>query len=150
MWIWVRMVVCLSVPALQQTDELSRVYPASCPVITGVCSRTSHNPEFYKQKKMDWSGLFFSFWREERWKKQQPCKPQGESKIGSNFDYFHFYLFLLFLFYMKAINENNTHEKQISVLLYNTAKTVERVLKSWLINAFGTSCTHLCTCLIPW
>lgn len=80
---------------------------------------------------MDWSGLFFSFWREERWKKQtkKPCKPQGESKIGSNFDYFYFYLFLLFLFYMKAINENNTHEKQISVLLYNTAKTVERVLK---------------------
>lgn len=50
---------------------------------------------------------------------------------------------------MKAINENNTHEKQISVLLYNTAKTVDRVLKSRLINAFGTSCTHLCTCLIP-
>lgn len=105
---------------------------------------------FISRRKWIGVGFFFSFWREERWKKQQPCKPQGESKIGSNFDYFHFYLFLPFLFYMKAINENNTHEKQISVLLYNTAKTVERVLKSWLINAFGTSCTHLCTCLIPW
>lgn len=67
--------------------------------------------------------------KDEKNKQKKTCKPQGESKIGSNFDYFYFYLFLLFLFYMKAINENNTHEKQISVLLYNTAKNVERVLK---------------------
>lgn len=45
------MAVCLSLLVLQQTGNLSRVHPASLPMVAGI--GPACNPELDKQKKMD-------------------------------------------------------------------------------------------------
>ncbi len=42
MWVWV--VVCLYMSALWQTADLSRVYPAACPVPAGIGSSSPAAP----------------------------------------------------------------------------------------------------------
>ncbi|KAL4000200.1 alpha-N-acetyl-neuraminate alpha-2,8-sialyltransferase (sialyltransferase 8F) [Sarotherodon galilaeus] len=39
--------------ALRQTGDLSRVYPASCPITAGIGSSTPRDPEKDKRKRMD-------------------------------------------------------------------------------------------------